>query len=437
MSFKDRKNAMIRRLVFLALIAACSGFPSITGGQEPPPSDLQAKLKALKGVYVKRLDALPGFKEGFEIAVIQPVDHRNPQGPQFTQRVFLSHRDYAKPVILETEGYGAPWPKERELAGILGANQIIVEHRYYESSKPKPLDWKYLTSWQAASDHHRIVDLFKKIYPGKWATSGKSKGGMAALFHRYHYPGDVDATVAFVSPIMIGPTDPRLEAFLDAVGDESTRNEIKRFQKMCLERKSELLPLVKSFSEQRRMTFSCNLEGVLEWAVIEFPYAFWSGNRKREEIPRADAPGENVFRFLNAVSPLSSLSEAQLRFNAALYYQQATELGSYGYPTSHLTGLLRVVKEPDFSFYMPKDAPPFVFQRELMPSVLRFLQTEANNIIFLYGEYDIWTSCAVELNGKTNALRFILKGKGHQFKIKDFSAEEQEKILSALRNWLN
>lgn len=94
--------------------------------------------------------------------------HNHPGGPKFSQRLFLSHRDFAKPVVLETEGYGAPWPKERELARILGANQVIVEHRYYESSRPNPLKWEYLTSWQAASDHHRIVGIFRAIYPGKW-----------------------------------------------------------------------------------------------------------------------------------------------------------------------------------------------------------------------------------------------------------------------------
>ena len=221
-------------------------------------ADLYLKLKELKGAYVKEIEALPGFKEGYEIALVQPVDHKNPNGPKFTQRIFLSHRDYSKPVVLETEGYGATWPKEREVARILDANQIIVEHRYYESSKPKPLDWKYLTSWQAASDHHRIVELFKEIYTGKWMTSGRSKGGMAALFHRVFYPDDIDATIAYVAPIMIGPTDPRIDKFMNSVGNEASREKIRQFQRVCLERRTELLPLLKNFSEKQKLTFPCS-----------------------------------------------------------------------------------------------------------------------------------------------------------------------------------
>jgi len=424
-------------LLVLSLFSIGNPTPCHARGPQPrSSSDLHSRLNALTGVIVRKIEALPGFKEGFEIAVVQPVDHHHPEGARFTQRAFISHRDYSKPVVLETEGYGAAWPKEREAAKLLNANQIIVEHRYYESSRPKPLDWTHLTSWQAASDHHRIIQLLKKIYPGKWVTSGKSKGGMAALFHRFYYPGEVEATIAYAAPIIIGPADPRFGSFLDSVGDESAREKIRQFQRTCLERRNELLPLLRTLSEKRRLSFRGDLEGILERTVIEFPYSFWSGNRKSDDLPPPDAPAERLFEFLNTVRPVSGLSDAQLRFNAPLYYQQATELGSYGYPTSHLAGLLRIEKDPDFSFYVPPDAPRDVFNKDVMPRILDYLQREGNNIIYLYGEFDIWTAGAVALTGTTNALRLILKGKGHHFTIKDLPAEEKEKVLAVLENWL-
>lgn len=64
---------------------------------------------------------------------------------------------------------------------------------------------------------------------------------MAALFHRACYPNDVDATVAYVAPVMIGPVDPRVDAFLASAGGASFRAAVKRFQKTCLERRDELL----------------------------------------------------------------------------------------------------------------------------------------------------------------------------------------------------
>jgi hypothetical protein len=125
-----------------------------------------------------------------------------------------------------------------------------------------------------------------------------------------------------------------------------------------------------------------------------------------------------------------------MKFNAALYYQQYTELGYYGYTTSHLEGLLQAIKEPPFSFYVPKEAQNAAFNGEVMPLVLSYLQNEGNNIIYVYGEFDIWTSCDVELLGKTNAIKLKLKGKGHQFDIMDFPVNEKEKIYTSLENWL-
>ncbi len=42
---------------------------------------------------------------------------------------------------------------------------------------------------------------------------------MTALYYRYYYPDDVDATVAYVAPIMERTDDPRFAAFLGAGGD--------------------------------------------------------------------------------------------------------------------------------------------------------------------------------------------------------------------------
>jgi len=336
--------------------------------------------------------------------------------------------------VLETEGYGVSWPKVRELAKILDANQVIVEHRYYESSKPNPVKWEYLTSWQAASDHHRVVEILKAIYPGKWISSGRSKGGMAALFHRANYPNDVDATVVYVAPIMLGPIDPRFGNFMSSIGDEPTREKIKQFQRICLARRSELLPMLKELSAKQKLSFVLSMDDVFERAIVEFPFSFWSRNRRGSDIPQSDASKEQLFGLLSSL--FTRFTENQIKYNAALYYQQFTELGYYDYPVSHIQDLLQWVKNPNFSIYVPKDARNATFRKDVMPTILNYLQNEGNNIIYLYGEYDIWTSCAIELTGKTNAIKLIARDKGHVFDIKDFGLTEKEKIYAALEHWL-
>jgi hypothetical protein len=223
---------------------------------------------------------------------------------------------------------------------------------------------------------------------------------------------------------------------MNSIGDKASREKIRQFQRVCLERRMELLPQLKVLSEKQRLTFPCSLEGVLEWTVIEFPYSFWSGNHRSTEIPQPDATKEQLFDFLNNVNSFSGISDSRIKFNAALYYQQYTEFGYFSYPHSHLNDLLQLVKEPHFSFYVPEDAQGAVFDGRVMPLVLEYLQNEGNNIIYLYGEFDIWNSCAVELKGKTNAIKLIIKGKGHLFDIMDLKENEKNIIFTALEDWL-
>lgn len=399
-------------------------------------SDLYTKLKSLTGVYVKKTEALTGFKEGFELAVVRPVDHNNPDGSKFTQRVYISHRDFKLPVVLETEGYAAPSAKERETAKLLNANQILVEHRYYESSKPKPTNWRYCTSWQAASDHHRIVQLLKNIYQDKWISSGRSKGGMAALFHRAYYPGDIDATIVYVAPIMFGPSDPRVKQFLNTAVDNSTQEKIRQFQKACLQKRNEILPIISRLLKESGMSFSLGHEEIFERTVLEFPYSFWWRNQTADNIPAEDSSAKDLLDYLRRVVPFSGFSNSEIKFNAALYYQQFTELGYFDYSAPHINELLKTVVNPHFLVYVPKEARGEIFNEEPMLSIASFLRTEGNNIIYLYGENDIYTSCMVDFNKEVDALKLIAKGKGHQFGIGDFTEDEKKKIFTTLENWL-
>src|SRR5579871_2104836 len=74
-----------------------------------PETELYRKLKSLPGVVeVKEMHGDSRlFQESYEVMFEQPLDHQHPDGEKFRQRLFLSHNDYATPVLLETEGYAA------------------------------------------------------------------------------------------------------------------------------------------------------------------------------------------------------------------------------------------------------------------------------------------------------------------------------------------
>ena len=117
--------------------------------------DIVTQIQNLTDVHLNKID--------FEVEFTQPIDHKHPDAGKFTQRIFLTHRDYSKPVVLWLEGYESGGSKTQEITKILDANQIVVEHRYYGESLPDSIDWQYLTIEQSAADHHRVVEAFKKI----------------------------------------------------------------------------------------------------------------------------------------------------------------------------------------------------------------------------------------------------------------------------------
>jgi len=403
-----------------------------------PDSEVLAKIKALPGVIeAKEARFDPEvFRESYEVMIEQPLDHRNPGGPKFAQRFFVAHADGTKPVLLETEGYAAGRPRESELVRILGANQVVVEHRFFGRSVPSSLDWKYLTIRQAADDLHRIVAALKTIYPGKWVSSGTSKGGQTTLFYKYFYPGDVDASVPYVAPINIAQEDPRLYHFLRNAGDETVRKRMTDYQIALFSREDEILPLVRRLAERRKWTFSIGLSEAYEYGVLEYPFAFWQyGTVKPSDIPAPDAPVETLFGHLEKTNAIYYYSDQGKKAFEPFMYQAFTEIGYYNYDITDFKGHMKTLKNPTNLVLCPPGVE-IAYNPASMQDVHRFLQYEANHIIYIYGELDPWSATQIELIGRTDAVKIVVRNGYHGSRIKDFSPEQKELFYSSLERWL-
>ena len=76
---------------------------------DPPPSpadnrDILEKLNDLDGVEAMEIAPQNGSERQFEIDITQPVDHQNPGGATFKQRMYLSHVDEDSPMAFRTDG---------------------------------------------------------------------------------------------------------------------------------------------------------------------------------------------------------------------------------------------------------------------------------------------------------------------------------------------
>ncbi len=404
-------------------------------------SELHQKLLTLPDISVAVIETDSNFSESFEIFLTQPVDHLNPNnGPKFTQRIYLRHIDFNKPMIMNNEGYATSSTRRTELAKILKCNEMFVEHRYFGESKPdSSIGWEYLTTAQAAADHKRVVDLFKAIYNGKWVSTGISKGGQTTIFFKYYYPNAVDVWAPYVAPLNLEQEDQRIYSFLDNVGTEECRNKIKEFQRAVLENWGEILPLLEKHKLEKDYKFTLGLEKTLEYNVFEYSFAFWQwGYSSCEDIPEPTVSPDSLFNHLITVSSFDYFDSLSSSYYEPFYYQAYTEIGYYGYETEDFSDLLIAVEDDIASsiFFAPENVE-LDFNKDLMLDVNQFIRSYGNNMLYIYGENDTWSATAVNIGDRTNAVKMVKEGGSHRTRISSFDGDEKEKIYSTLENWLD
>ena len=434
--FRNRRGSFrwaLAGLVLSSLFFAASCSPKEDEPQEQEQTLLQ-KLQALPGFQVTQIQALQGFAQSFQIDFMQPVDHAAPAAGNFAQRFYLSYRSDNAPMVFYTSGYGIGRNFEPELSALLQANQILLVHRFFPDAVPP--DWRYLTIRQAADDQHRIREALRNLFPGRWVSTGASKGGMTALFYRRYHPGDVDATVAYVAPVMPSPDDSRFAAFLSQVGTAACRKKIRDFQLLVLSRRTRLLELFRHYSQSKNYVFSIiSDEAAFEYAVLEYPFAFWQYGAESEcaAIPGSGAGDQQVLDHLVDVSSPSYYSDEGFLYFQPLFYQAYTEIGYCPYVYDDLEGLLEVVLRPDYRAFAPRGVD-LVFRPEVMQDVIPWLQTQGQRIVYIYGGIDPWTAAAVQPAGGLDVIKVVQPGANHGVKIGDL--DQRELVIQNLEKWM-
>ncbi len=412
----------------------------VTPGQDSL-TPLYHYLTGIPGIGIEKLQCLEPFTEKYLLNIPQPVDHHDPDGGSFTQRVFVMYRDKDAPVVFTTEGYYGEYATypfyQNELDFFLGANEVLAEHRYFGPSAPEPLDWQYLTVEQAAADHHRIVGLLKPFFTGKWVSTGISKGGQTAIYHRAFWPDDVDATVAYVCPLNFSIEEQRCYDFLDWVGSDTCRQRIHEFQEMLLCNREKYFTAFLDAVEKDSLRFSIGDTAGYELSVLEYSFAFWQwGGTPCDSIPGPDASPARAIRHLDRVTSLDWVSDQGIAGMLPFFYQALTEIGFYGYDHSEFEGCIEALSDQTFRFTCPEGVD-CVYDPLPMEKVDNFVRHYGQNMIFIYGEWDPWSAPAVQTTGKTNSFTVFKPGGNHGTRIFNLPEEQREKILVTLEKWLD
>jgi hypothetical protein len=348
--------------------------------------ELASKLQSLNILSIDTLETDEFFQEKYAATLENPVDYSSDTSRTFSQRFIISHRGFDKPVVFITEGYGASYGLMKryipELCVMLDANMVMVEHRYFDESVPDPVNWKYLSVENAANDHHRIVQLLKPIYGSKWISAGISKGGQTAMYHRYFFPDDVDATVGYVCPLNFSKEDLRVYDFLEQVGDSACRKKVVDFQVMMLEKADELLDDFAKLALEKGQYYSGGIRWGYELTVLEYSFAFWQWGISCSKVPDTSASPKELIEHLNSVAGLDWVSMEGIANMQPFFYQALTEIGMYGYDITQFNGLIKDLDSGTFDFTCPEGVQ-CVYDPEPMRKVDAFIRHEAKSMMFI------------------------------------------------------
>lgn len=412
---------------------------SDAGPGDADTRDILIRLQAVPGLIVDEMPTeVPGYR-AFRLGFDQPVDHTNP-GQRFVQHATLLHRDTTSPLIVATTGY---WDYIRdrrvELTRLVGGNQISIEHRFFNESRPDPADWTQLTVRNAAADEHQVIAALRTIYGGKIATTGASKGGMTAIYHRRFYPDDVDASFPYVAPQSLSDQDPRYMQFLTSVGPVACRNALRDLQVELLSRRRAMLQQRASEqATQRGLQYSrITLPAAVEASVAALDWAFWQyrGVTDCSLVPAANATDDAVWQFLDQVAPVSDNGDASTAAFEAYYYQAAFELGQPTVQAAHLAGLYQF-SDADYVGLLPVGVAAPSYQASAMQDIGQWLQASAQRMMLIYGQWDPWTAGAFMLGNAQDSFRFTQPEGTHGANLLGLEPADRATAAGKIGEWL-
>lgn len=393
--------------------------------------NLVERLSGIGGITFRQI---PNnyFKEYYEIFIGQALDHNNPSSAKFRQRIILGFNSFDSVTVMDTDGYGIEYclgkNYEHELASLLHGNLVKIEHRFFGKSMPDSLDYRFLTTKQAAEDDHSIRVLFATLFQKKWISTGISKGGQAALAYKIAYPADVSFTVLYGAAVKKALKENKVDSMLNSLSQTDCGKKIDQFRDKLLAHKTELIHDLDMYAKKNELKYGMETETVFDYMLLEFPFSFWQTGCNCNDVHFALNDHIPLFEFFVTVISPSFYSEKSLKRLEPAFYMNYSELGYYEYDKDKFRPYL---KQRDYSNknFAPKNTT-INFSASYLNALNAFLKTkEAESLVFIYGEHDPWSS--MQDTGK--AKKIIIKSGSHKSRIVDMSVEQRNMLLHYLR----
>jgi hypothetical protein len=166
---------------------------------------------------------------------------------------------------------------------------------------------------------------------------------------------------------------------------------------------------------------------------MEYPFAFWQyAPNDCANIPTADSSIAAMATHLQQQATLNYFNKSFSIAFRPFFVQAYNELGYYGYKGEHLADLL------ENSDHSPMDFAPLDTRRTYTPTKMQditdWLTTIGEQIIYIYGGVDPYTSTGITPNESLSSFTLIQPGASHGVRISHL--DEKARVVTALEQWL-
>lgn len=405
-------------------------------------TDIKDKLLAIEGMSLIEEKPAEEDYRYFVLNYEQPVDHRKPNKGTFKQRISILHKSEDRPNVFFTSGYNLNTePTRSEPTRIIDGNQVSMEYRFFEPSRPDPADWTKLDIWQAASDQHRIHNALNDVYDKKWISTGGSKGGMTATYYRRFYPQDMDGTVAYVAPNNVDNSeDSAYDEFFANVSTKECRDALSTAERQLFERRDKLVKRLKKQAEKEGQTFELigSVDKAYEVVGLDVVWTFWQYSTEADcaKVPAKDATDDELYEWVDEVYGWTGVSDEGTLPYAPYYYQAGTQLGQPTVQTPQLDDLLKYPEINDPRTFVPREIPMKKFDHKAMKDIDKWVRNKSSEMLFVNGENDPWAAEPFRLGkGSKDSHLFVAPGANHGANIEKLEQDERAAATSALLRW--
>ncbi|MGE0549367.1 MAG: S28 family serine protease [Kofleriaceae bacterium] len=441
---------MRERLLMLVVlvISGCGGGPSAVpdtldaaAAQPDAPevvcndADIATTLVQIAGVSNLAEVECNAPARCFTATFAQPVHHDTPGDVQLQQRLSVIHRGCDRPTVMVDSGYARSISSyDGEITKGWGTNVIALEHRYQGESSPATWDWNGLSISNGANDMHRVVSAFRPLYKRNWLTTGASKGGITAIYHRRTFPEDVDGTVAYVAPASRARIDAAYQQHMAEALPAACASGIVDFQIAALTTRRAMMT-----TRLAAIAGEADADWYLEAYLEHFDWGFWQrvGVNACAQVPTASSSDDEFWSFFAFVNQLDVAAVAaadppeEYRDIAGLWYEWLTEQGFALQVNPAIVPYFlypKTTMEDDFRALFP-DAPLPAFDPTSTLQTRAYVENAAENLLLIYGQYDPWSGGAFAAPMKPSSSIHWVPNATHGAVASRLPSDERDQVL--------